>query len=329
VVGLGAVGARYDLDPRTARHYAYSTHASVYARHRRTELVGLCDPDARRLREASERYPTAHAYHDLAAMLGAEKLDLVSLCVPPEAHEEAARRCIDRGIPLLFCEKPFTPSAEAAQRVIRAARKAGTSILVNYWRRFDLSHQRVGELVRSRAFGGVQGVRAVYGNGLMNTASHVINLLMDYLGPVEWVEAAEGVDDRPGDPSPHLRLGFRQGPRATFVPCSYRHFRILELDLLGTKGRVTVQNEGLDIRYYPVVDNEDLSGERQIARLGKTIPSTVGTALYAGVETALRSLDSGKKTWPDHAVQTHRVLRAARAALARSRRVVLNKRSKV
>jgi len=163
----------------------------------------------------------------------------------------------------------------------------------------------------------------VYGNGLLNMASHLVNLLLEFLGPVDWVEAAEGVLDRPGDSSPHVVLGFHRGPRAVFTPCSFRHFRIYELDILGTAGRIVVANEGLDLRHYPVKENEDVTGALQLDPEGKTIRSTVGRALPAGVEAALGILDSGRKTWPDHAVRTHEVLEAIRASLDRRRRVRL------
>jgi hypothetical protein len=52
----------------------------------------------------------------------------------------------------------------------------------------------------------------------------------------------------------------------------------------------------------------------------------VGTALPAGVDAALRILDSGRKTWPDHAVHTHEVLEAVRASLNRRRRIHLKGR---
>jgi predicted dehydrogenase len=309
------------------RRYGISTHASAYKAQPRTELVGLCDVGAGPLRDAVRRYPGARAYRDVDALLDAEQPDLISVCVPPFAHESVVRRCIARSVRLIFCEKPFTASSAAARRLIRAARAAGTSILVNYWRRFDSGHQRVADLVRTRAVGRVQLARVVYGNGLLNMASHLINLFLDVLGPADWVEAAQGVNDRPGDPSPHVAIGFRGGSRAVFSPCSFRHYRIFELDILGTAGRVTVTNEGLELRHYAVKENEDVSGAYQLDLPGAIIRSTVAAAMTAGVDRAVRILDSGTKTWPDHAVDTHEVIEAAKASLARGRRIRLRGRS--
>ncbi len=316
IVGLGNIGLLFDLDERARRRYLYPTHASVYQAHPRTQLVAACDRDVARREELRQHYNVEFLFDEVDEMLRNQALDILSVCVPAEVQDEVVRAAIRRSIRLIFCEKPFTTSSALAKELLAEARSSKSSLLVNYWRRFDPSHAEVKRLIEEKRIGTIQEIRAIYGNGLQNVGSHVVDLLLWYVGPVQWVIGVESVKDRAKDPGLDLIIGFKNGVRATLVAHSYRYYRILELDILGSNGRISISNEGLDIRCYGVEANEDVSGAQQLGGSPSEIQSTVGDALYHGMDYLTRLLDQSKQVFSEHAVQTHRVIEAARNSAA-------------
>ena len=71
----------------------------------RATIVAAVDVDPDRLAAFADRWSVPRRYQDLAAMLDAERPDLVHLCTPPGLHREQALACLNRGVSVI-CEKP-------------------------------------------------------------------------------------------------------------------------------------------------------------------------------------------------------------------------------
>ena len=63
-------------------------------------------------------------------------IDAVALCLPPDLHPEVAIACLEAGRPVLV-EKPLGPTAAAASKVVEAATRTGTPVMVAHTMRFD------------------------------------------------------------------------------------------------------------------------------------------------------------------------------------------------
>jgi len=100
------------------------------------QITALADPDAARAAEAAQR-TGARAYSDHKAMLGAEELDAVYICVPPFAHGEPERDCLARGLPF-FVEKPLSLDLAVAEEIAAAVEASGLITAAGYhWRYLD------------------------------------------------------------------------------------------------------------------------------------------------------------------------------------------------
>jgi len=64
----------------------------------------------------------AKPYHELEKLLE-EKIDAVSICTPPELHEQQVRKCLERGLNVL-CEKPFVQGENNYQEARELAKLA-------------------------------------------------------------------------------------------------------------------------------------------------------------------------------------------------------------
>src|SRR5262249_49875164 len=63
-------------------------------------------------------------------------LDAVVVCLPPDLHPDIAVACLEAGRPVIV-EKPLAPTVEQAERVVEAAERTGTPLLVAQTLRFD------------------------------------------------------------------------------------------------------------------------------------------------------------------------------------------------
>lgn len=113
-------------------------------------IAALCDPDRDRAAQAA-RDTGAVAYADHDAMLEAEDLDAVYICVPPFAHGAPERACIARELPF-FVEKPISLDIAVAQDIASKVEAAGLITAVGYhWRYLDTMDEARGHLAQNPA----------------------------------------------------------------------------------------------------------------------------------------------------------------------------------
>jgi UDP-N-acetylglucosamine 3-dehydrogenase len=120
VIGLGSMGAN---------------HARVYGEIDGIELAAVADTDAARL-DAGTAGRQARGFDDYRRMLDEERIDLVSVCVPTQAHLDVASDVIARGVPLLV-EKPLAATLDEGRRIVELARAAGVTLTAGHIERFN------------------------------------------------------------------------------------------------------------------------------------------------------------------------------------------------
>jgi predicted dehydrogenase len=160
-------------------------HAELFAGRPDTVLVAVVGRDPGRTAARAEAYG-ARAYVDLDEMLARERPDLVSVCLPNEAHFEPTLRLIRAGIPLLL-EKPLVFSLDQADVLLAeaAARRvfAGINFNHRYARPVRLAAAALagGDLGRltfaTWRFGGETGTSAHPHANLIETQCHGIDML--------------------------------------------------------------------------------------------------------------------------------------------------------
>ncbi len=118
VIGCGKIGATWS-----------DSHRVIYQQCARTELVALCDIDLWKIPWGYQEYT------DYMDMVTNEKLDIVSVCTPPETHCQIV--CdIAPFVKGIYCEKPIATTLEDADKMIEVCRKHNVVLQVNHQRRF-------------------------------------------------------------------------------------------------------------------------------------------------------------------------------------------------
>lgn len=125
-------------------------HLGVLEGFEDVEIAAFADPAIERARAAAERFGAA-AFADLDAMLEAQPLDALYICVPPFAHGAPERAALARNLPF-FVEKPLAIDLTVAETIARAVEEAGLVTGVGYhWRYLDTVDEVAGLLAQNPA----------------------------------------------------------------------------------------------------------------------------------------------------------------------------------
>jgi myo-inositol 2-dehydrogenase / D-chiro-inositol 1-dehydrogenase len=183
-------------------------HAAVLSGFDDVALAGVCDVRREAASSLASQTGTA-AYGDLEQMLDAEVPDAVYVCVPPFAHGPPERTLVERGLPF-FVEKPLAAGPEVAEDVAAAVAEHGILTATGYhWRYLDsvaaarrLLADMSPRLVVGAWLDKVPPVpwwsfRDRSGGQVVEQATHLLDAMLDLVGPVEQVYAVASQTDRP------------------------------------------------------------------------------------------------------------------------------------
>ncbi|MFD5405895.1 Gfo/Idh/MocA family protein [Streptomyces griseorubiginosus] len=129
VIGTGKMGADH-----VRRIHEVVSGARVSA---------VVDLDADRARQVAARVDGCTAHTDPASAMAASDVDAVLIASSGPAHESALLLALEHDLPVL-CEKPLTPDAASALRVLEAEQALGhRRVQVGFMRRFDAEYVKL------------------------------------------------------------------------------------------------------------------------------------------------------------------------------------------
>lgn len=136
-------------------------HVAGYLAHpERVEIKVLCDIFG----DKAEKFAAVHGledceivtdYHEL---LGRDDIDLVSLCLPPSVHAEAAIDFMNAGKDVI-CEKPMAASLEEADRMNETAQRTGRILAVISQNRYRNNLYKVKKILDTGMLGRILFVK--------------------------------------------------------------------------------------------------------------------------------------------------------------------------
>jgi len=321
VIGFGKVAAEYADDPVMALHYPMATHAQALTAHPSFEWWAVVDPRPESRCLAQTRWDVAFAFASVKELAQAGGTEVAVLATPPEARLEAIE--LLPGLRAVIVEKPLGRTIEEAKAFVEACRRRGILIQVNYWRRADDDFRQLASGGLAIMVGSPQAVFGVYGNGLRNNGSHMIDFCRMLFGEIVIAEALGGIVRRrtapvAGDIDVPFSLTFESRLCAMFQPVDFADYRENGLDIWGKKGRLQILQEGLLTLHAPMRAHRAMHGEREIASDAAEIhTSSVGHAFRRLYDHTAEMLDNGTiaVSPPDSALRTEAVVEAIFASV--------------
>ncbi len=178
-------------------------HIEGFLRDGRCQVKALCNTTTEKCIRLSSKYGlSADITDDYRTLLERKDIDIVSICLPPALHEEAAEAFLRNGKHVLI-EKPMALSLEEEDRMIKTAGENGKLLSVIFQKRYLPSFWKARKMLRDGVFGKILSVNVtahqyrgvhyhdVYWRGtwesegggvLINQAIHQVDLLNWFMG---------------------------------------------------------------------------------------------------------------------------------------------------
>jgi len=129
-----------------------------------TELVAVCDIDAKKAEAAARKWKAKSWYTDYNRMFAEEKLDAVVISSPPKFHWEQGLAAAEANVHTLI-EKPMAVTNMEARDLVKAFEKTGKKLMVGCDRRYWLQSQWTKELIEEGVIGKVYFGRSTMHEG--------------------------------------------------------------------------------------------------------------------------------------------------------------------
>jgi predicted dehydrogenase len=297
VVGCGRIGSSFSAEAKTP---GVHSHAQAYSEHAHTRLVGLSDTDSGRMAAAQERWG-GETDADPVRLCTRLAPDIISVCVPDQAHCDLASRLLEECPPaLLFMEKPLGERTDEAVRMLELAERVGTRVAVNYSRRYSPAFRALRDELRSGQHGAPLLVRGVYGKGLRHNGGHALDLLRFWFGdPVQATGTPAGWGPV-GDESYAVDLSWAGGLRGRLDVFDERVATVFELDCLTETSRWRFWLGGSQWEFASVQDSPLYRGYRNFVptareRTDSRFHHPLSQCLLEAVDNVVAHLERGSE----------------------------------
>ncbi len=201
-----------------------------------SELVAVMRRDRARAEDFARRHGVPAFSDDADRLIDDPRVDAVYIAAPPGAHLDLALKVAARGKPA-YVEKPMARTHAECERMLEAFDRASLPLFVAYYRRALPRFMKAREIVASGRLGTLTGVTCRFasaghrsvdsaalpwrlqaeqaGGGLfLDLASHSLDILDFFLGPLKDVDGCAANLASPYDVEDRVVLQFRTGAGA-------------------------------------------------------------------------------------------------------------------
>jgi predicted dehydrogenase len=133
---------------------AAQKHLPSLRKIRGVDVVAVCDKNEGLAKTLAAKAGIRAYYSDLAELLRNEKIDIIDICAPPQAHQSIATQAMTAGCHVLT-EKPMALSLVEAQQIALIARETKVKICVIHNELFMPVVMKAREKVRRNAIGDI------------------------------------------------------------------------------------------------------------------------------------------------------------------------------
>lgn len=242
------------------------------------QLVGIADRDAKaQLAAEALELPGQPAFEITAqaADLAHHEPEVAVLAIPPEGRAEVLAAL--PSVRAVMLEKPLGPPS-VREPLLNLIEKRGIVTQVAYWRRGDPT------LCALPDIGPAQAAFGLYGGGLRNNGSHLVDMVRMLLGEILDVQATSGCAFT-------LTVS---GAQVSVHEINFAHYREVSLDIWGEGGRIAIENEGLSIYHFPRTEHRGLENAYEIDAACWQSDVGAGEALPALYANLARHLTHGE-----------------------------------
>lgn len=284
VIGLGKVGMA--LQTRGEEENTSLTHCQAIHRHSTLKLVAGVDLNSERRDEFENRFREP-SYGSVQEMKEAVRPDIAVIASPTSTHAEVLSELFASHQPsLVLMEKPTSFSESDDSAIRELAEQFDGKILVNFIRRTDESFADVAALLQKNFRLPVDGV-CWYSSGLFNSASHFLDLLFGWFGPLRLEAVSRNPTKRDEDWDAEFLVG-TPGLSVRFIPVRQGGLTHSSIELLSTSGRLIYDRGGEFIALSERIPHPVLPGYEVIGPVSRELSSNLRKGMDSVYEDVVR-----------------------------------------
>lgn len=263
VIGCGNMGAK---EWNYSKDVMPETHAACYKNNSRTELVALVDNNQKNLEDAGKYFPGVALFGSIEDMFLKIKPDIVSIATNSDSHASLVKLAAKHNVPAILCEKPIAESVKQAEEMIKKCKQNNSLLFVNHQRRFDPLLQQWRAKINNGLIGKIVQVNCYYYNGLLNSGTHVIDLLRFFLGDIDWVKGFINAQTswKNNDDNIDALIKLKSGAMATLQTLP-KNYGLSDFHFYGERGYFAIKNLGYEVEYRKSVENKYCKGFYQLS----------------------------------------------------------------
>ena len=249
IIGCGRIASSFEtLLPTQKPH----SHAGAYDSHPRVNLIAGCDIDPI-VRENFARLWRVQTYDNYVKMIQDNCIEMLSICTPPATHRDIVLDIIKRcpSVKLIWCEKPLAQSVRDCEEMLHACDLAGVSLTVNTWRRWDELHVKIKQAIESGVLGDICAVSARAHVGMVNTCTHLFDLLLMYFDSSVVSVYSSLISDGSCDPGAIGVLELESGLQVLFDN-SWKKNQVFGVEIFGSEGILTAYTDSVLLEQFHI-----------------------------------------------------------------------------
>jgi predicted dehydrogenase len=282
IIGCGNIAGGFDIG--RAPDQLPLSHAGAYTRHGGFRIRACVDPNSDRRKAFAQHWAVDEHATDLAMVSeGLRAFDVISVCSPTVMHHkhlECAMRLRPR---VIFCEKPMTSDVVTTKRFARDCNSLGINLIVNYNRRWDPAVREFIDELHAGRWGKIRSVVGHYNKGILNNGSHMVDLLLQIVGPLRLVSTAcVNFDCWDSDPTVGVLLTAASGKVPVYLnPGDARDFAYFEMEVVCELGVIRMLSSGMRWQVREVAPDPNYSGYKYLEESRQTQGRYLETMTYA------------------------------------------------
>ena len=146
---------------------------------------------------------------------------------------------------IVLCEKPLTNNTNKCKNIIKKFKKENIFLAINFHRRWDETTRKISYNIQKKLYGSLQGGYCIYNKGLLNTASHIIDLFIFFFYKFKITHVGKkNYDYCNKDPSIPFTLKINKS-NINFLCMKNNKTNMLEIKLIFTKKIVETNDGGI------------------------------------------------------------------------------------
>ncbi len=249
IVGFGDIA--YFLSKDKKRKKTWS-HFEAYNSINETKVYAVVERDQKKIDFIKKKYPQINVFRNINELINSKlNIDIISICSPTQTHFDILNRSLILKPKIIICEKPICETLSEAKKIVKLYKKKKIKIIINHQRRFETNFLIAKQIVATGKIGKVLNINANYTSKIINIGTHLIDCIrMIINSEPKFTYSIFKKNLSKKDPSVSGILYFNNDINCFIQSLGSKYKYIFEIDIIGSKGRIRVINNGKNIEFF-------------------------------------------------------------------------------